>query len=61
MDGPSLLFLYLLIIPIPMTALSLPTAVTALLGKMFKARQAQGPGLPLFILSDENCLPGKED
>lgn len=44
-----------------MTALSLPTAVTALLGKMFKARQAQGPGLPLFILSDENCLPGKED
>lgn len=60
MDGPSLPFLYLLIIPIPMAVLSLPTSLTALLGKMFKASQAQGTGLPLFILSDKNSLPRKE-
>lgn len=53
MDGPSLLFLHLLIIQIPIVVLflgqelSLPICFTALLGKVVKARQ--GAGLPSFI------------
>lgn len=56
MDGPSLLFLHLLMIPLPIIVTfwgqepSLPTSVTDLLGKRLKAGQAQGAGLPPFSL-----------